>query len=74
MAMNGLSQSASDSMVPVARSSARCGARSKPLLMTSEFIKQFSTYDIQMDKFNARNVAAAGGRVTQLSALAQMEL
>src|ERR1043166_4443196 len=34
--MNGLSQSASDSMEPVARSNARCGARSKPFLMVSE--------------------------------------
>ena len=38
MAINGLSQSASDSMEPVARSSERCGARSKPFLMMSERI------------------------------------
>ena len=38
MAINGLSQSASDSMEPVARNSERCGARSKPFLMMSERI------------------------------------
>jgi hypothetical protein len=35
--------------------------------MMSERIKQSPVFDFQMDKFNARNVAAAGGRVTQLS-------
>src|ERR1035437_308504 len=38
MAIKGLSQSASDSIEPVARSSERCGARSKPFLMMSERI------------------------------------
>src|SRR5208283_1412323 len=45
MAMNGLSQSASDSMEPVARSSERCGARSKPFLMMSERIV---IYDLRL--------------------------
>src|SRR5208283_5961978 len=48
MAMNGLSQSASDSMEPVARSSERWGARSKPFLMMSE---RMMIYDFRFTRF-----------------------
>jgi hypothetical protein len=63
MAMNGLSQSASDSMEPVARSSERCGARSKPFLMMSErmaiFDLRFSIGDLR-DFYFGLNVTTKG--------------
>ena len=64
MAMNGLSQSASDSMEPVARSRERCGARSTPFLMMSERMGTGLFQSLSVNVSNQENIAAGRGLVT----------